>query len=223
VTGSAADFFRRGSGAAQTRPVFTNRVDEVDLFELAVAEHEVWRASIDPLDQDVGRRNVVNFFGIGGVGKSTLLQHLSERADALDGEIACLTLDFEDTASYDLEQVLLRIRTAIGEHGSRCVARRRCISTPTATGPRGSTTAWRPTWRASTDSGCVRRIRSSESQSRIGLRCVRGGRVTAAIADSRESATGSAPSGSQIRRMRSTSRPGTRTQFTSRREHVTLT
>ena len=60
-------------------------------------------------------------------------------------------------------------------------------------------------------------------QRAIGLRCVRGGRLTAAIADSSAPATGSPPSGSQIRRMRSTSTPAMTTQFTSRREHVTLT
>jgi hypothetical protein len=66
-------------------------------------------------------------------------------------------------------------------------------------------------------------VGARSAQRGIGFRCVRGGRLTAAIADSSAPATGSPPSGSQRRRMRSTSTPAMTTQFTSRREHVTLT
>jgi hypothetical protein len=122
MTGSAADFFRRGGNAARTRPVFTNRVVEVGCFERALTEHRLWCEGLDPMDQDVGRRNVLNFYGIGGMGKSTLLAHLGGTLASREPRVVSVTLDFEDTVAYDLEQVLLRIRSAVGEHGNRCVA-----------------------------------------------------------------------------------------------------
>ena len=119
---SLSDYFRRGGRLAQAVPTFTNRVAELQRFEHALLDHDQWRSSIDPLDPDLSRRNLLNYYGVGGIGKSTLLTELSNKLKHGRAPSVSARVDFQQPSSYDIEEVVLRIRTTIGELGIKCVA-----------------------------------------------------------------------------------------------------
>lgn len=107
----------------QARPVFTNRVDETAAFAAFTSAHREWAATIDPVSPDYPRRNVLDFYGFGGIGKSTLLRRLHNSAGGTDGQpAAALLVDFQEPTSFSAEDLVLRLRVAAGQLGHPCSA-----------------------------------------------------------------------------------------------------
>jgi tetratricopeptide (TPR) repeat protein len=123
VSGTFANHFRRGSSSTTAVAVFTDRVQQLDAFVRSVGDHADWSRSIDPTDPDLPRRNILNFYGIGGIGKSTLLRKLMrEIPDSTEHFAASLLVDFQEPTSFSTEDFILRLRTTVGELGRHCPA-----------------------------------------------------------------------------------------------------
>ncbi|GAA3923393.1 hypothetical protein [Actinoplanes auranticolor] len=113
--------FAVSSGAAITsHAVFTNRVAELAAFRSAVQRVAALRRSSGRLTEDLGRGrdNVLAFYGMGGIGKSTLSRELQRRFD--EGEVpvaerrVSARVDFADLSTFDPEVMLLRLRGCLG-------------------------------------------------------------------------------------------------------------
>src|SRR5437868_1313072 len=107
--------------------VFTNRANEVAAFDRALAglHQSLDEAEISPVvDRVQGRRNVLTFYGVGGIGKTTLSQELERRllagaqAEGRDDIIAG-RIDLSEDGATDIENLLLRLRAALGQLGPR--------------------------------------------------------------------------------------------------------
>ncbi|MER5641910.1 hypothetical protein ABT095_33860 [Kitasatospora sp. NPDC002227] len=118
------------SGLASTvaaQQVFTNRVDEVAAFgrSLDGLHQTLAEAQISPVvDRVQGRRNVLTFYGVGGIGKTSLSQELERRllADAqAEGreDVVAVRVDVSEDGAGDIESLLLRLRAGLGRLGSR--------------------------------------------------------------------------------------------------------
>ncbi|MEV5685751.1 tetratricopeptide repeat protein [Streptomyces sp. NPDC052164] len=117
-------------GAASTvtaQRVFTNRVNETTAFTRSLEGlHEALdTAEVSPVvDRLQGRRNVLSFYGVGGIGKTTLSQELERRflaeatADELD-DVVSVRIDLSEDGACDIEGLLLRLRAGLGQLGSR--------------------------------------------------------------------------------------------------------
>ena len=119
---SVADFFRRGHTAAQAVPTFTNRVVELAAFEAALAQHRDRLGTIDPLDVDSPRLNVLAYFGVGGIGKSSMLRRIEASLAQVEPPVAHVLIDFHRPSAFNVEDVVLRLRVAVGELGIACTA-----------------------------------------------------------------------------------------------------
>lgn len=118
-----SSFFRPGSGAAQTHSVFTNRTEEFAHFKRFTEEHQRYAASVDPINPDLPRRNILNFYGFGGIGKSTLLHKLQDTVKPTEQIPAATALiDFQEPTSFGLEDFILRLRLTAGGLGRVCSA-----------------------------------------------------------------------------------------------------
>lgn len=110
--------------------VFTNRVDEVAAFAHAIEQHRAWfdDCEVSPvLDRSKGRRNLLSFYGLGGIGKTTLSQELERRllegmVFGDGGEPVAIRIDLGDPGATDLESFLLRLRSGLGHLGRRWAA-----------------------------------------------------------------------------------------------------
>lgn len=102
--------------------VFTDRENQYNLFK---ERHERWRsaiAGVDPQDMGAPRRNILHFYGVGGVGKSTFLrelcghmagQHVSHWSVPTSNEkVVTAYIDFSRTEGTNLEDAVLTIRAA---------------------------------------------------------------------------------------------------------------
>jgi hypothetical protein len=106
--------------------VFTNRSDEMAAFDRAVIDHRriVAEAPVSPVDDRAqGRRNVLAFYGIGGIGKTTLSHELERRllggdVTGVDDAVA-IRMDLAEPGATDIETVLLRLRAGLGRLGGR--------------------------------------------------------------------------------------------------------
>ncbi|MFD8384989.1 tetratricopeptide repeat protein [Streptomyces sp. NPDC059679] len=118
------------SGAASTvaaQQVFTNRVDEVAAFGRALdgLDQALDEAEISPVaDRVQGRRNVLTFYGVGGIGKTTLSHELERRflADARamnQDDVVSIRVDLSEDGASDIESLLMRLRSGLGQLGSR--------------------------------------------------------------------------------------------------------
>ncbi len=111
-------FFSIGwSAAASAQNTFTNRNAELDAFAAALAGQALDAPVRLVEDVHAPRRNILVFYGMGGVGKTRLSKELGRRyAEPTDPaeQRAAFRVDFEDGGSGDLEGILLGIRAALG-------------------------------------------------------------------------------------------------------------
>ncbi len=113
-------FFSIGaSSALSAQDTFTNRNAELEAFFSSLEAQR--------LDDPVGlveelrspRRNVLVFFGMGGVGKTRLSREMEDRFTAgcdTNEEHVSFRVDFEGGGSSDLEGILLGLRASLGRH-----------------------------------------------------------------------------------------------------------
>lgn len=122
-----AAFMSGLSSTVTAQQVFTNRVDEVAAFARSVDELQrmLDEAEVSPVvDRGQGRRNVLTFYGVGGIGKTTLSHELERRllAEAREKErddVVTVRIDLSEEGAGDIESLLLRLRAALGQLGNR--------------------------------------------------------------------------------------------------------
>lgn len=118
-------FAAAATDGLKAQKIFTNRSSEARAFERALkAVHTptVAPGARSPVeDLAAGRRNVLVFYGIGGIGKTELSRELEERfAAAQDRQHEHpipIRLDFADTSALDLESCMLRLRAGFADLG----------------------------------------------------------------------------------------------------------
>jgi predicted negative regulator of RcsB-dependent stress response len=117
----------------EARKVFVNRIPEQQAFDRAVAAHRQSTLSPDFDSEDVlaPRRNVLVYYGVGGVGKTTLSRELERRHVARDASAVTdwpvwhkdfersvtARIDLASEAALDLERVLVSLRVAVAALG----------------------------------------------------------------------------------------------------------
>jgi hypothetical protein len=109
------EFDPRRVSSISAQDVFTDRVDEAAAFWSSVdAVYEGQDG--DVLGSRHPRRNVLVFYGVGGIGKTTLSRELEDRfveSGTQAVHIACRA-DFDSPAFYDIEYLLLHLRSVLG-------------------------------------------------------------------------------------------------------------
>ena len=118
--------FATGLGQSlAARSVFTNRVSEFSAFSASVdALSESARAPESMVeDLTAPRRNVLVYYGMGGIGKTSLCHELQRRFSGegapRDVPRAALRLDFSESATLDIETLVLRLRAAMSSLAPR--------------------------------------------------------------------------------------------------------
>ena len=110
-------FLNQGIAAPATQDTFVNRTNEVAAFRRHYADVHS-ETSADPTDLATGRRNVLAFFGMGGIGKSTLsnvCETIAQRSEKETGiRPVTFRIDFNDPAFLDPETLLFALRAAVG-------------------------------------------------------------------------------------------------------------
>lgn len=107
--------------ALSAERVFTNRVSELASFSASIANlaSSLDAAEITPVvDRSAPRENVLVYYGVGGIGKTTLSQELESRylRETPDRRNPRTTLrtDFSDSNTFDFEAYILSMRAALG-------------------------------------------------------------------------------------------------------------
>lgn len=109
--------------------VFADRDDERMAFDQAYAAYrdQVHKGHVDPHDMVAPRRNVVVFYGVGGVGKTTMSRQLQARLTEREaqppagwpplaedlGTVLAVRLDLSREAALDVEGLILLLRAAV--------------------------------------------------------------------------------------------------------------
>jgi hypothetical protein len=117
----------------EARKVFVDRVSEQQAFDQAVAvhRHSTLSPQFDSQDVLAPRRNALIFYGVGGVGKTTLSRELERRHASRDTSAVTdwpvwqkdfkrsvtARIDLASEAALDLERVLVSLRVAVGALG----------------------------------------------------------------------------------------------------------
>jgi tetratricopeptide (TPR) repeat protein len=115
-------------GGLSAQKVFTDRVSEVDAFGSSAAA--VLEAARSPRDMAVlnmatPRRNVLVYYGLGGIGKTALSKHLESIVSSpepglpLPDRRAVVRVDFGEGGELDLEAVVLSMRCGFAQLQSR--------------------------------------------------------------------------------------------------------
>jgi tetratricopeptide (TPR) repeat protein len=108
----------------RAQDIFTDRVTEVEAFREAVRTALSLQSSIDEdpnIDMTIPRRNVMVYYGYGGIGKTTLSRQIERRLTEADlgmkipKYLATTRVDFGESGEFDLEATLLRFRSNLGE------------------------------------------------------------------------------------------------------------
>lgn len=104
--------------------VFTDRVTEIEAFDASVQAlgdlldpTEVWVSPV--IDRGMPRKNVLVYYGVGGIGKTTLSEELERRFTESqdvekDRERAVVRFDFAEPDAFDMESYVLRLRAGLG-------------------------------------------------------------------------------------------------------------
>jgi hypothetical protein len=117
----------------EARKIFVDRVPEQQAFDSAVAAHldSTRRPEFDSQDVVASRRNVLIYYGVGGVGKTSLSRELERRHSS--GDSAAVTdwptwrknfkrsvvtrIDLASEVGLDLERALVNLRLAVASLG----------------------------------------------------------------------------------------------------------
>ncbi|HEX3593229.1 MAG TPA: hypothetical protein VHV74_26700 [Pseudonocardiaceae bacterium] len=116
--------FALGLGSSiAAQQVFTNRITEVAAFEASLINlrGQIERAPITPVtDRQVPRTNVLVYFGVGGIGKTTLSAELRRRFSMHQDEFPCAAvhIDLAEPGATDLEAYILHLRARLGHLAS---------------------------------------------------------------------------------------------------------
>lgn len=112
--------FTSGPGTGlSAQEVFTNRGQELEAFQQSLSAYAQSRRSIPSPVTEMGipRTNVLVYYGLGGIGKTTLSRQLeqrfvSEESEEL-GRRASIRVDFGEGGGFDLETFILRLRAGL--------------------------------------------------------------------------------------------------------------
>ncbi|WP_156432623.1 hypothetical protein [Mycobacterium sp. M26] len=134
------DLFAPKLATVSAQDVFTDRMDEQEAFDAAVANHLADVALLgsggwSSQDLDRPRRNVLSYYGVGGIGKSTLLDRLADRLEKAIRQPAhwgpppqlsvapiVVRFDMRHGDTRGIEQLLITIRAELSFHGFRTTA-----------------------------------------------------------------------------------------------------
>ncbi|MFD6401279.1 hypothetical protein [Nocardia sp. NPDC060249] len=131
------DAFRGNAADFQAHEVFSDR--DTEWAAVVDSVRNVWEAvstpTFDVQDLEIPRRNVLVFYGVGGIGKTRLSQQIARR---LGGDDVAMShwevpdpplprtvpvyLDLAKNTTFELDEVILAIRLALASHGHRAPA-----------------------------------------------------------------------------------------------------
>ncbi len=124
--------FRSNDRSLRAVDVFANRENEwaAGVRSLANLIKANRSSTFDVEDMEAPRRNVLAFYGVGGIGKTTLSQQILERLsgegrgpqhwppiESALGRVVAARVDLSIQANADLESILLALRVAVAELG----------------------------------------------------------------------------------------------------------
>ncbi|MFI0941269.1 ATP/GTP-binding protein [Streptomyces sp. NPDC021020] len=125
--------FRSNQQDLRAEDVFADRMDEWNAVARSLAAHAVAvrQPGFDVADFESPRRNVLVFYGVGGIGKSTFSRHLEEHllsdGPGIDqwtpvpeqvGRLLPVRIDLSRQSGLGFEDILLALRLAAGRLGS---------------------------------------------------------------------------------------------------------
>lgn len=113
-------FSSTASQDVTAQAVFTDRLGERQAFAAALAAMRE-AAPGDVAEATAPRRNVLSFYGVGGIGKTALSREL-ERLALEQEDIAVVRFDFAEISAADIEPIVLAVRAGAGGLGQRPIA-----------------------------------------------------------------------------------------------------
>jgi hypothetical protein len=117
-----AAFALAQQSAVAAQQIFTDRVTEIAAFDASLEslQRSLSAAKLSPvIDRSLPRANVLVYFGVGGIGKTTLSQEIENRFINHDQcstkrTRAAIRFDFSETAASDIESYILQLRAGLG-------------------------------------------------------------------------------------------------------------
>lgn len=121
--------FRTNVAGLDAEQIFIDRDGEREVFDRAFHAHgaQIEGQQCDPVDVVAPRRNIISYYGLGGIGKTTLSQHLQSWVCGGDGEpnwpsfesggsrMIAARLDLSRDVGLDFETMLVILRVAAGQ------------------------------------------------------------------------------------------------------------